>query len=90
MGWMQIALYVVLLVLLAKPLGEHMARVYAGERTFLTAGARRLERGSSCAARRPRRRRERLEDVRPRRPRVQTRSASSPCTRCNACSTACR
>ncbi len=45
MGWMQIALYVVLLVLLAKPLGEHMARVYAGERTFLSPALGWLERG---------------------------------------------
>jgi len=34
-GVMQIALYVVVLVALAKPLGAFMARVYAGERTFL-------------------------------------------------------
>jgi K+-transporting ATPase ATPase A chain len=45
MGWMQIGLYVVLLVLLSKPLGEHMARVYAGERTFLTPALGWLERG---------------------------------------------
>jgi len=45
MGWMQIALYVVLLVLLAKPLGEHMARVYEGERTFLSGTLGWLERG---------------------------------------------
>jgi len=45
MGWMQIALYVVLLVLLARPLGEHMARAYAGERTFLTGALGWLERG---------------------------------------------
>jgi K+-transporting ATPase ATPase A chain len=44
MGWMQIALYVGLLVLLAKPLGEFMARVYEGERTFLTRGLGGLER----------------------------------------------
>ena len=44
MGWLQIALYVVLLVLLAKPLGEHMARVYAGERTLLSPLLGGLER----------------------------------------------
>ena len=44
MGWLQIAVYVVLLVLLAKPLGEYMARVYAGERTFLTPVLGGLER----------------------------------------------
>jgi len=45
MGWMQIALYVVLLVLLAKPLGEYMARVYAGERTLLAPLFGGLEHG---------------------------------------------
>jgi potassium-transporting ATPase potassium-binding subunit len=44
-GWIQIALYLVLLLLLARPLGEHMARVYAGERTFLTPVLGGLERG---------------------------------------------
>ncbi len=44
MGWIQIALYLALLVLLAKPLGEHMARVYAGERTFLSPVLGGLER----------------------------------------------
>ena len=36
MDWLGIALYVGLLVLLAQPLGEHMARVHAGERHALT------------------------------------------------------
>ena len=44
MGWLQIASYLVLLLLLAKPLGEYMARVYAGERTFLAPVLGRLER----------------------------------------------
>jgi K+-transporting ATPase ATPase A chain len=35
LGVLQIVLYVVVLVALAKPLGIFMARVYAGERTFL-------------------------------------------------------
>src|SRR5262249_5740366 len=42
--WMQIGVYVALLLLLAKPLGEHMARVYAGERTFLTPSLGGVER----------------------------------------------
>jgi len=37
MGWIQILAYIVVLVLVAKPLGEFMARVYSGERT-LTSG----------------------------------------------------
>jgi K+-transporting ATPase ATPase A chain len=34
-GFLQIAFYLVILVLLAIPLGSYMARVYQGERTFL-------------------------------------------------------
>lgn len=44
MGWLQIAFYVVALALLAKPLGEYMARVYSGERTFLSPVLGGLER----------------------------------------------
>jgi K+-transporting ATPase ATPase A chain len=35
-GWLQFALYVGVLVLLAKPLGSFMAAVYEGRRTFLS------------------------------------------------------
>jgi potassium-transporting ATPase potassium-binding subunit len=35
-GWLQIAVYFVVLVLLVKPLGGFMARVYQGEKTFLS------------------------------------------------------
>lgn len=35
-GWLQIFLYVIVLVLLVKPLGGFMARVYQGKRTFLS------------------------------------------------------
>ena len=35
-GLLQLALYVVVLVLLVKPLGAYMAAVFAGERTFLS------------------------------------------------------
>jgi K+-transporting ATPase ATPase A chain len=34
-SWMQIILYVVVLILLAKPLGSFMAKVYQGKHTFL-------------------------------------------------------
>ncbi len=34
-GWLQVILYLVVLIGLAKPLGTYMARVYEGERTFL-------------------------------------------------------
>lgn len=36
MGWIQILLFLVVLVLLVKPIGIYMARVYQGERTFLS------------------------------------------------------
>ena len=35
-GWVQIAIYFVLLTALVVPLGRYMARVFEGERTFLT------------------------------------------------------
>jgi K+-transporting ATPase ATPase A chain len=44
-GWLQVALYCVLLVLLTKPLGGYMTRVLAGERTPLSPVLRPLERG---------------------------------------------
>jgi K+-transporting ATPase ATPase A chain len=34
-GWLQVLLFLVALIGLAKPLGSYMARVYEGERTFL-------------------------------------------------------
>ena len=44
-GWLQVALYCVLIVLLTKPLGGYMTRVFAGERTPLSPVLRPLERG---------------------------------------------
>ena len=35
-GWLQIALYCVVIVLLVKPFGGYMTRVFTGERTFLS------------------------------------------------------
>src|ERR671923_1356547 len=43
-GWLQIALYVGVLVLCVKPLGIYMARVFNGERTFLDPILRPVER----------------------------------------------
>src|SRR5438270_5344378 len=34
-GLLQVVLYVVVLVLITRPIGQHMARVFTGERTFL-------------------------------------------------------
>jgi K+-transporting ATPase ATPase A chain len=36
LGWLQFAFFILALLLLVKPLGFYMARVYQGERTFLT------------------------------------------------------
>jgi potassium-transporting ATPase potassium-binding subunit len=44
-GWLQIALYAVLVVLLTKPMGGYMTRVFAGERTLLHPVLRPLELG---------------------------------------------
>ena len=35
-GWIQIALFCVIVTLLTKPLGGYMTRVFNGERTFLS------------------------------------------------------
>jgi potassium-transporting ATPase potassium-binding subunit len=43
-GWIQIALYCVILTLLVKPLGGYMTRVFNGERTFLSPVLRPVER----------------------------------------------
>jgi potassium-transporting ATPase potassium-binding subunit len=42
-GWIQIAIYCVLVLALVKPLGWYMTRVFAGERTFLTPVFRPVE-----------------------------------------------
>src|ERR1700727_1301584 len=44
-GWLQIALYAVLVVLLTQPMGGYMTRVFAGERTLLRPVLRPLEVG---------------------------------------------
>src|ERR1700730_14452180 len=43
-GWIQIALFCVVIVLLVKPLGGYMTRVFTGERTFLSPVLGPLER----------------------------------------------
>ena len=43
-AWLQLALYLFILLLLVKPLGSYMARVYEGERTFLSPVVRPVER----------------------------------------------
>lgn len=42
-SWLQIGLYLLILLVLVKPLGAFMARVYQGERTFLTPVIRPVE-----------------------------------------------
>ncbi|HEY0423450.1 MAG TPA: potassium-transporting ATPase subunit KdpA, partial [Rhodopila sp.] len=42
-GWLQVALFCVLLVLLTKPLGGYMTRVFAGDKTLLSPVLRPLE-----------------------------------------------
>jgi len=44
-GWIQIALFAVIIIALARPLGGYMTRVFEGERTFLSPLLRPLERG---------------------------------------------
>jgi K+-transporting ATPase ATPase A chain len=44
-GWLQIVLFAVLVILLTKPFGGYMTRVFAGERTFLSLVLRPFEVG---------------------------------------------
>ena len=44
-GWFQIALFSVVVVLLVKPLGGYMTRVFNGERTWLSSVLGPVERG---------------------------------------------
>src|SRR6516165_3614964 len=43
-GWIQIALFSVIVILITRPLGGYMTRVFAGERTFLSPILRPVER----------------------------------------------
>src|SRR5277367_4169519 len=43
-GWLQIALYCVVIIAITRPLGGYMTRVFAGERTFLSPVLNPLER----------------------------------------------
>ena len=44
-GWLQIAIYCVLLILLTRPIGYYMIRVFNGERTPLSPVLGPIERG---------------------------------------------
>jgi potassium-transporting ATPase potassium-binding subunit len=43
-GWLQIALFSVIVILITRPLGGYMTRVFAGERTFLSPVLQPIER----------------------------------------------
>jgi potassium-transporting ATPase potassium-binding subunit len=43
-GWVQIALFSVIVILITRPLGGYMTRVFSGERTFLSPVLRPVER----------------------------------------------
>lgn len=49
-GWIQIAIYCAIVLLLVRPLGGYMTRVFAGERTFLSPILRPVERLFYAAA----------------------------------------
>jgi K+-transporting ATPase ATPase A chain len=44
-GWVQVAVYCLVILLIVKPFGGYMTRVFAGERTFLSPALRPIERG---------------------------------------------
>src|SRR5205807_7507236 len=43
-GWLQIAIFAVLVILLTKPVGGYMTRVFSGERTLFSPVLRPVER----------------------------------------------
>src|ERR1700680_4783291 len=43
-GWLQIGIYLTVLLALTKPMGVFMTRVFAGEKTFLDPALRPIER----------------------------------------------
>ncbi len=49
-GWIQIALYCVVVLALVKPFGSYLTRVFSGERTFMSPVLRPIERGLYAAA----------------------------------------
>jgi K+-transporting ATPase ATPase A chain len=49
-GWIQIAIFCAIVILLVRPLGGYMTRVFAGERTFLSPVLRPVERLFYAAA----------------------------------------
>jgi K+-transporting ATPase ATPase A chain len=49
-GWIQIAIYCAIVILIVRPLGGYMTRVFAGERTFLSPVLRPVERLFYAAA----------------------------------------
>jgi len=44
-GWIQVAIYSLLVIAVVKPLGAYMARIFTGERTFLSPVLQPVERG---------------------------------------------
>ena len=43
-GWLQIGIYLLVLLAITKPIGAFMARVFAGQKTFLDPALRPVER----------------------------------------------
>ena len=62
-GWVQIALYSVLIILFVKPFGAFMANVFEGERTFLSPVLRPVERSGLLVLRDRRERGSALADL---------------------------
>jgi hypothetical protein len=88
-GWLQIALFGVIVIVITKPFGGYMTRVFAGERTFLSPVLRPLERFIYwCSG---------VDETEEQSWRIYTVSmlflvspASSRSTRCSACNGICR
>ena len=89
-GWLQIALFCVVLLLITRPIGGYMTRVFSGERTLLSPVLRPLERGiyRLCGVDEPNKS---SIGSATRSPCWRSASpASSRCTRCSGCRACCR
>ena len=85
LGWAQIALFCLVVVALARPLGGYMTRVFAGERTLLSPVLGRSSAGSTALAGVDPARRAALGDLRARHAAVQPGWAAACSTRCSGC-----
>ncbi len=89
-GWIQIALYCVIVILLVKPFGVYMTRVFNGERTFLSPVLRPVERVIYRVCGVDERQEQHWVDLCRRHAVLQHRGLRRRSMRCSACRPCCR